>query len=39
MKYTIKGDALPVVICELEPGEQMITEKGSMSWSYKKADF
>ena len=32
MKYTIKGDSLPVVICELEPGEQMITEKGSMSW-------
>ena len=32
MKYTIKGDALPVVICELESGEQMITEKGSMSW-------
>ena len=32
MKYTIKGDGLPVVICELEPGEQMITEKGSMSW-------
>ena len=32
MKYTIKGDSLPVVICSLEPGEQMITEKGSMSW-------
>ncbi|MBQ8814930.1 MAG: TIGR00266 family protein [Lachnospiraceae bacterium] len=32
MKYTIKGDSLPVVICELESGEQMITEKGSMSW-------
>jgi len=32
MKYTIKGDGLPVVICELEAGEQMITEKGSMSW-------
>ena len=32
MKYTIKGDNLPVVICELESGEQMITERGSMSW-------
>ena len=32
MKYTIQGDNLPVVICELESGEQMITERGSMSW-------
>lgn len=32
MKYTIKGEDLPVVICELEAGEQMITERGSMSW-------
>lgn len=32
MKYEIKGDTLPVVICHLEPGEQMITEKGAMSW-------
>lgn len=32
MRYEIKGDNLPVVICYLEEGEQMITEKGSMSW-------
>lgn len=32
MKYEIKGDTLPVVVCQLEAGEAMITEKGSMSW-------
>lgn len=32
MKYTIKGEPLPVVICDLEPNETMITEKGAMSW-------
>ena len=32
MKYTIKGEPLPVVICDLEPNEVMITEKGAMSW-------
>lgn len=32
MQYEIKGDTLPVVICKLEGGEQMITERGSMSW-------
>ncbi len=32
MKYEIKGTPLPVVICELEAGEKMITEKGSMSF-------
>lgn len=32
MKYEIKGDSLPVVICELENGERMITESGAMSW-------
>lgn len=32
MKYEIKGTPLPVVICELEDGETLITEKGSMSW-------
>ena len=25
MKYEIKGDTLPVVICHLEAGERMIT--------------
>ncbi len=32
MRYEIKGDTLPVVICHLENGETMITEKGSMAW-------
>lgn len=32
MKYEIKGTPLPVVICEIEPGESLITESGSMSW-------
>ena len=32
MKYEIKGDTLPVVICQLEQGETMITESGSMAW-------
>lgn len=32
MKYEIKGDSLPVVICNLEQGEAMITESGGMSW-------
>ncbi len=32
MQYQIKGDTLPVVICQLEAGEKMITEGGAMSW-------
>lgn len=32
MRYEITGGAFPVVICNLEDGEQMITEKGSMVW-------
>ena len=32
MKYSIQGTPLPVVICDLEPNETMITERGSMSW-------
>lgn len=32
MKYSIEGTPLPVVICDLEAGEKMITEKGAMSW-------
>ena len=32
MQYKIQGEPLPVVICTLEAGEKMITEKGSMSW-------
>lgn len=32
MRYSIEGEPLPVVICELENGETMITESGAMSW-------
>lgn len=32
MRYEIKGETLPVVVCHLEDGEQMITEGGAMSW-------
>ena len=32
MNYTIEGAPLPVVICNLEGGETMLTEKGAMSW-------
>lgn len=32
MQYEIKGGAFPVVVCQLENGEKMITEKGSMVW-------
>lgn len=32
MNYQILGDSLPVVECTLNPGETMITERGSMSW-------
>ena len=32
MKYQIEGTPLPVAICQLEVGEAMITERGSMSW-------
>ena len=32
MNYSIEGEPLPVVICNLEEGETMITESGAMSW-------
>ena len=32
MRYSIEGEPLPVVICNLEQGEVMITESGAMSW-------
>lgn len=32
MRYSIEGEPLPVVICELDNGETMITESGAMSW-------
>ena len=32
MKYQIIGEPLPVVICDVEPEEVLITERGAMSW-------
>ena len=32
MKYQIKGESMPVVICQLEAGESVICESGAMSW-------
>lgn len=32
MNYKIIGDNLPAVICTVESGETLITEKGAMSW-------
>ena len=36
MEYEIKGTPFPVVICNLERGEVMVTEKGAMSWMSDK---
>lgn len=32
MRYNITGEPMPVVICDMEANESMITEKGSMVW-------
>ncbi len=32
MKYQVIGEPMPVVVCDLDGGESMITEKGSMVW-------
>lgn len=32
MEYTIVGEPLPVVLCDLQPGEGMISENGGRSW-------
>ena len=32
MKYEIKGGSFPVVLCNLDKGEKMITESGAMVW-------
>ena len=32
MKYRLVGDNLPAVICDVEPGETLITESGAMAW-------
>lgn len=32
MRYKIIGEPLPAAICDVMPGEVLITERGSMSW-------
>ena len=32
MKYEIKGEPMPVVICEMENGESLNCQSGAMSW-------
>ena len=32
MKYQIYGEPMPVVICNMDPGETLICESGAMSW-------
>ena len=32
MQYKIQGGTLPVVVCTLDAGEKMITQRGSMAW-------
>lgn len=32
MRYEIKGEPLPVVLCYLDTGESVLCEKGAMSW-------
>lgn len=32
MQYQIKGDNLPVAICQLSPGESLISGAGAMGW-------
>lgn len=32
MQYEIKGTPFPVIVCKLNRGEAMITERGSMTW-------
>ena len=32
MRYEIQGEPMPMVVCHLNNGESMITEKGSMVW-------
>ena len=32
IKYEIEGGNLPVVICNLQPGQTLVCENGAMSW-------
>lgn len=38
MNYEIKGTPMPVLVCTLEQGEQMLTEGGGMSWMSENID-
>ena len=38
MRYNITGEPMPVVICDLNPNESMITEKGAMVWMSPNMD-
>ena len=38
MRYEMKGGNFPVVVCQLDDGEQMITERGSMVWMSPNMD-
>lgn len=38
MKYQILGEPMPVVVCDLNAGEAMITERGSMCWMSPNMD-
>jgi len=33
MKYSIEGGSLPVVICQLDAGETMVSESGGRTWA------
>ncbi len=33
MRYSIEGGSLPVLICQLDPGEVMISEAGGRTWA------
>lgn len=33
MRYSIEGGSLPVVICQLDPGETMVSESGGRTWA------
>lgn len=32
MQYSVEGTPLPVVICRVEPGEVIVSERGGMTW-------
>ena len=38
MQYQIYGEPMPVVICNLDPGEALISESGAMSWMTPNMD-